>query len=124
VAVVSLLDPLPLVTADLIRSLRAADGSAPCPDGLAAGLRWLGDRALPLEEALEELRRSRRGAREYVGWALAALGYGYGYGSGDGYGSGYGYGDGYGYGAGSGYGDGDGDGDGYGYGDGDGDGDG
>jgi hypothetical protein len=148
VAVVSLLDPLPLVTADLIRSLRAADGSAPCPDGLAAGLRWLGDRALPLEEALEELRRSRRGAREYVGWALAALGYGdgsgsgygsgsgsgYGYGSGSGYGYGYGsgsgsgYGDGsgsgYGYGDGSGYGDGDGYGygDGSGYGDGDGDG--
>jgi hypothetical protein len=124
VAVVSLLDPLPIVTADLIRSLRASDGSAPCADGLKAGLRWIGERALPLDRALDELRKSRSAVREYAGWALDALGYGYGYGSGSGSGSGYGYGygDGSGDGSGYGYGYGDGSGDGYGYGDGSGDG--
>jgi hypothetical protein len=114
VGVESLLDPLPMVTADLIRSLRAPDGSAPCPDGLAVGLRWIGDRALPLDEALDELRRSRDAVREYAGWALTALGYGSGDGSG--YGFGDGSGDGSGYGFGDGFGDGSGDGSGYGFG--------
>jgi hypothetical protein len=84
VAVVSLLGELPVITADTIRNLR--NGSeGPCSEGLKAGLRWIGDRSLRLDEAIEEARR-KRGVREYVGWALAALGYG----SGDGYGSGYG----------------------------------
>ena len=101
-AVVSLLDPLPVVTAELIRSLRSPDGGAPCKEGLTAALRWIGDRSLALDEALEELRRGRHAARAYVGWALVALGYGYGSGSGYGYGSGDGYGSGSGDGSGSG----------------------
>jgi hypothetical protein len=111
--------PVETITADVIRNLTAPDGSKPCGEGLRAGLKWIGNRALSLPEAVREARESAR-VREYVAWAMAALGYGDGdgYGYGDGDGSGYGYGSGYGsvsgYGDGYGYGDGDGYGSGYG----------
>jgi hypothetical protein len=81
--------PVETITADVIRNLTGADGSKPCGEGVRAGLKWIGNRALSLPEAVREARESAR-VREYVAWALAALGYGSG--SGSGYGSGYGYG--------------------------------
>ena len=81
--------PQDIITADVIRNLTAPDGSKPCAEGLRAALDWIGDRALPLPEAIASARKSSR-VREYVGWALTALGSGYGSGYGYGYGSGYG----------------------------------
>ena len=99
------------------------NGAPPCRDGLARALEWIGERVIPLDEALEQLPAAI-GPDDAL-WACRALGvagYGVGNGYGDGYGYGYGYGDGYGYGYGNGYGDGYGYG--YGYGNGDGNGDG
>lgn len=73
--------PIEIITADIIRNLRAPDGAKPCPDGLRRGLAWIGARALPLPEAVAAARK-RKHVREYVNWALMALGYGAGYGSG------------------------------------------
>lgn len=70
-------------------------------NGKRAGLRWIGNKALPLTEAAARARKSARIA-EYVDWALRALAYGDGDGDGDGSGSGYGYGYGSGSGSGSG----------------------
>ena len=95
-----------IISFETIRKLRDPGGNPPCSEGLRAARRWLGERVLEIEAALEEARKSPL-VRGYVQWALDAIGSGYG----DGYGSGSGYGSGYG--SGSGYGDG------YGYGDGD-----
>jgi hypothetical protein len=119
--VVALVGALPqtptVVNADLIRNLRAPDGSRPCSEGLRVVLKWIGDKALPFDAAVEKARKSRL-VGSYVEWALTAIGSGSGsgFGSGDGYGDGYGFGsgDGDGYGYGYGFGDGSGYGDGYG----------
>jgi hypothetical protein len=113
--------PIETITADVIRNLRACDGSSPCSEGLQAGLRWIGNRTLSLPDAIRLARKSAT-VREYIEWALTALGYGSGDGSGSGYGSGCGDGSGSGYGDGSGSGYGDGSGSGSGDGDGSGDG--
>ena len=97
--VVALLGELPpeVITADVIRGLVAPNGALPCADGIAAGLSWIGDRALPLAEAVREAEEDDN-VREYVDWALDALGSGDGSGYGSGSGFGYGSGDGSGYG--------------------------
>ncbi len=95
----------PTIDAAFLRGLRARDGSEPCAGGLAAGLKWIGKRRLPLPQALDDARG--KVSSEFFTWACEAIGIS---GSGDGSGDGYGDGSGYGYGSGSG--------DGYGYGDG------
>jgi hypothetical protein len=102
--------PPAVVTADVLRSLRSPAGDTPCSQGLRAGLRWIGDRQLPLDQAIAEAREKL--PADFVEWALAAIGYGYGYGHSDVYGSGssdgsgsdYDHGYGYGYGSGDGFG--------------------
>jgi hypothetical protein len=110
-----------VIDAAALRAMRSPTGEKPCSEGLDRALAWLGDRKLPVSQAVSEANA----AGLDVNWAMHALGMsgsGYGYGSGYGDGYGYGYGDGSGYGSGDGYGDGSGDGSGdsYGYGDGDG----
>ena len=78
--------PPETITAEVIRNLRGPGGAKPCEKGLTVALIWIGDRTLPLCEAVAAARKSRT-VREYVDWALLALGYGYGYGSGSGYGA-------------------------------------
>lgn len=145
--------PPSVISADVLRGLRAPDGSRPCRDGIGKALLWIGDREIPIEQALEEAKSVL--TSDDLEWGLSALGIsggdycdgydfsdgagdgcGEGYGDGDRYGSGYGYGDrygsgsgsgsgyGYGYGYDSGSGSGDGDGNGYGSGSGSCDGDG
>lgn len=118
----------PIISAEVLRGLRAPDGSRPCRDGLGRALRWIGDREIPIEQALEEAQSVL--ASSDIEWGRRALGisgsgydYGYGYGCESGcYGYGsiyddYGSGSGYSYGSsGSGHGYADGSGDGYGYG--------
>lgn len=109
----------PVLSAEVLRGLRAPDGSSPCQDGIDRALRWIGDREIPIEQALEEAESVLTPGD--LEWGLRAFwisgnGYGDGYGdaydsdSGDGWGYGSGYGDG------SSYGDGYGNGHGYGYG--------
>jgi len=89
-----------VIDANVIRGLRV-DGSPPCADGLRQALSWIGDRTLPIGEALAQAKESLY--CDYYDWACRALGLtGDGYGDGSGYGSGDGSGDGYGYGYGSG----------------------
>ena len=78
--------PTPVINAETIRALRIGDDE-PCEEGLRAGLLWIGNRSLSLEEAINEAR-TKRSLKPFVGWALTALGSGSGYGSGYGYGSG------------------------------------
>lgn len=117
--------PPPVLSAEVLLGLHAPDGSRPCRVGLGRALRWLGDREIQLELALEEAKSVL--TSDDLEWGLSALGisggdYGDGYdfsdgagdGCGEGYGDGYGYGSGYGYG--DRYGSGSGSGSGYGYG--------
>ena len=92
--------PTPVINAETIRALRIGDDE-PCEEGLKAGLLWIGNRSLSLEEAINEAR-TKRSLKPFVGWALTALGYGDGSGDGSGDGYGYGSGDGSGYGSGDG----------------------
>ena len=82
-----------IISFETIRKLRDPGGNPPCSEGLRAARRWLGERVLEIEAALEEARKSPL-VRGYVQWALDAIGSGYGYGYGSGSGSGYGDGDG------------------------------
>lgn len=95
----------PVLSAEVLRALRAPGGERPCSEGLTEALQWIGDREIPIEQALEEVEGVL--ASGDLEWGRIALGVS-GYGDGDGYGSGYGDGSGYGssydYGHGSGYG--------------------
>jgi len=105
--------PPSVISADVLRGLRSPDGSRPCRDGIGEALRWIGDREIPIEQALEEAKSVLTPGD--LEWGLSALGVaGYGHGDVDGYGDGYGYGYGSGSGYGYGYGSGSGSGDGYG----------
>lgn len=118
--------PPSVISAEVLRGLRAPDGSRPCRNGIGRALRWIGDREIQIEQALEEAKSAL--SSDDLEWGLRALGIsgygdgddGFGDGSGSGDDSGYGRGSdsGHGYGSGSGYGSGDGSGSGNGYGDG------
>lgn len=102
------------VDADVIRSLRGPDGNLGCAEGVSRAVEWIGDRSLPLDEALALAKADAGISRwwaEDVAWAEIALGV-----NNCGYGDGFGFGDGYGDSRGSGDGDGDSDSRGYGYG--------
>lgn len=103
--------PPPVLSAEVLRGLRAPDGSRPCRVGLDKALRWIGDREIPIEQALEEAKSAL--SSDDLEWGRRALGIS-GYGSGYGSDYGHGHGHGYGYGHGSGYGDGHGCGESYG----------
>lgn len=104
--------PPPVLSSEVLRGLRDPGGSRPCRVGLGRALRWIGDREIPIEQALEEAKSAL--SSDDLEWGLRALGIS-GYGDGDdGYGSGSGSGSGDGFDS-SGSGHGYGDGEGYGY---------
>lgn len=102
----------PVLSAEVLRGLRAPDGSRPCRGGLHKALRWIGDREIPIEQALEEAEGVLSSGD--LEWGRGSLGIS-GYGSGD-YGCGYEEGGGEGSVFGHGYDKGKGKGNGYGYG--------
>src|SRR5690606_38576997 len=77
--------PPSIISAEVLRGLRAPDGSRPCRDGLGRALRWIGDREIPIEQALEEAQSVLESSDiEWARRALGISGYGYDYGDGSG----------------------------------------
>src|SRR5690606_16697819 len=79
--------PPPVLSAEVLLGLYAPDGSRPCRVGLGRALRWIGDREIQLELALEEAKSVL--APSDLEWGLIALGI-----SGGDYGDGYDFSDG------------------------------